>query len=70
MLQKLKQLPHNYLFVLVAGVYVWLVIEPCLIYHSFDAILPNAPPLYDFLTIRQLSLQKYGDFYRGLPDQV
>lgn len=44
MLQRLKQLPHNSLFYLVGAIYVWLAIEPCLIYHSFDAILPNAPP--------------------------
>ncbi len=36
-------LPQNLLFFLLCFLYLWLVVEPNLIYHSFGTILPDAP---------------------------
>lgn len=43
MLHRIKQVPHNPIFFLLAAGYVWLVVEPHLIYQCFGNILPDAP---------------------------
>ncbi len=43
MLKRIRQVPHNLPFLVLATVYLWLVIEPHLIYQSFGTILPDAP---------------------------
>ena len=40
---KAKWLPHHLLFFSLCLVYLWLVVEPNLIYHGFGTILPDAP---------------------------
>jgi hypothetical protein len=41
---RIKQFPHNLLFFLLSALYLWLVIEPHLIYQCFGTILPQAHP--------------------------
>jgi hypothetical protein len=36
-------MPHNLIFFLFCTVYLWVVIEPHLLYQSFGTILPHAP---------------------------
>ena len=36
--------PGNLIFFVLAFIYLWLVVEPHLIYHCFGTILPDAPP--------------------------
>ncbi|KPK44776.1 MAG: hypothetical protein AMJ65_02055 [Phycisphaerae bacterium SG8_4] len=43
MLQKVRQIPHNLIFLLSGLLYLWLVVEPRLIYQCFGTILPDAP---------------------------
>jgi hypothetical protein len=43
MLNRVKQIPHNLIFFLLAIFYLWLVVEPHLIYQCFGIILPDAP---------------------------
>ncbi|MFH1717074.1 MAG: DUF6057 family protein [Planctomycetota bacterium] len=43
MLHRIKQVPHNLIFFLVGMLYLWLVVEPRLIYQCFGTILPDAP---------------------------
>jgi len=40
---RVRQLPHNLLFFALGFVYLWLVVEPDLLYHCFGTILPAAP---------------------------
>jgi len=42
-LQRIKQVPHNLIFFSLAALYLWLVIEPHLIYQCFGSILADAP---------------------------
>jgi len=42
-LYKVKQVPHNLIFFLLCTAYIWLVIEPHLIYRCFGTILSDAP---------------------------
>ncbi|MHC4628107.1 MAG: DUF6057 family protein, partial [Planctomycetota bacterium] len=42
-LQRTKRIPHNLFFLLLAMFYLWLVVEPRLIYQCFGSILPDAP---------------------------
>jgi len=42
-LYKVKQVPHNLIFFLLCTAYIWLVIEPHLIYQCFGNILSDAP---------------------------
>jgi len=42
-LKRIRQVPHNLLFFALAALYLWLVIEPHLIYRCFGSILPDAP---------------------------
>jgi len=41
---RIKQFPHNPLFFLLSALYLWLVIEPHLIYQCFGTIIPQAHP--------------------------
>ena len=53
MLQRVRQIPHNLIFFVSAMLYLWLVIEPRLIYQCFGTILPDAPVFlagWSFLT--------------------
>ena len=43
MLQRMRQIPHNLIFFLSGMLYLWLVVEPRLIYQCFGTILPDAP---------------------------
>ena len=43
MLYRIRQVPHNLIFFLLAMLYLWLVVEPRLIYQCFGTILPEAP---------------------------
>ena len=43
MLYRIKQVPHNLIFFLLSSAYIWLVIEPHLIYSCFGSILSEAP---------------------------
>ena len=43
MLQRMKWLPKNPVFFVLCFIYLWLVVEPHLIYHCFGTILPTAP---------------------------
>ncbi len=43
MLQRMRQIPHNMIFFLSGMLYLWLVVEPRLIYQCFGTILPDAP---------------------------
>ena len=40
---RVRQLPHNLLFFALCFVYLWLIVEPNLIYHCFGTVLPQAP---------------------------
>jgi hypothetical protein len=41
---RIKQFPHNLIFFLLGALYLWLVVEPHLIYQCFGTILPDAYP--------------------------
>ena len=43
MVLRAKWIPQNLLFFVLCFVYLWLVVEPHLIYHAFGTILSNAP---------------------------
>ncbi len=43
MLYRIKQVPHNLILFLLAAAYLWLVVEPHLLYQCFGTILPDAP---------------------------
>ena len=43
MLHRIGQIPHNLIFFLLGMLYLWLVVEPRLIYQCFGTILPDAP---------------------------
>ena len=43
MLYRVKQVPHNLIFFLLGTAYIWLVIEPHLIYNCFGNVLSDAP---------------------------
>lgn len=43
MLHRIRQVPHNLIFFLAGMLYLWLVVEPRLIYQCFGTILPDAP---------------------------
>jgi hypothetical protein len=40
---RIKQFPHNLIFFSLAPAYIWLIIEPRLIYNCFGNILSDAP---------------------------
>ncbi|MFC1636648.1 DUF6057 family protein, partial [Planctomycetota bacterium] len=43
MLSRIRQIPHNLIFFVLVMLYLWLVVEPRLIYQCFGTILPDAP---------------------------
>jgi hypothetical protein len=43
MLHRIRQVPHNLIFFALGLLYLWLVVEPRLIYQCFGIILPDAP---------------------------
>ncbi|MHC4745115.1 MAG: DUF6057 family protein, partial [Planctomycetota bacterium] len=43
MLHRIEKVPHNPAFFLLGMLYLWLVVEPRLIYQCFGTILPDAP---------------------------
>ncbi len=43
MMLRARPLPHNLLFFALCFIYLWLVVEPDLLYHCFGTILPAAP---------------------------
>ncbi len=43
MLHRIRQIPHSLIFFLFGTLYLWLVVEPRLIYQCFGTILPDAP---------------------------
>jgi hypothetical protein len=43
MLHRIRQVPHSLIFFLFGMLYLWLVVEPRLIYQCFGTILPDAP---------------------------
>ena len=43
MLSRIRQIPHNLMFFLLALLCLWFVVEPRLIYQCFGTILPDAP---------------------------
>ena len=43
MMRRIRQIPHNLIFFVLGMLYLWLVVEPRLIYQCFGTILPDAP---------------------------
>ena len=62
MLYRIKQVPHNLVFFLFGAAYIWLVIEPNLIYHCFGTILPDAPTFITGWPFLEHSLSLPGGF--------
>ncbi len=62
MFNKIKQLPHNLILFLFGMLYLWLVIEPHLIYQCFGTILPNANPFTTGIPFLKNSLDLPGGF--------
>ena len=62
MLQRIAQVPRNLLFFLLAALYVWLVIEPHLIYQCFGTILPDAPRFVTGWAFLRAALGRPGGF--------
>jgi len=59
---RIKQFPHNLIFFLLGALYLWLVIEPHLIYQCFGTILPNAHPFVTGWPFLKNSLDLPGGF--------
>ena len=62
MFNKIKQFPHNLILFLFGMLYLWLVIEPHLIYQCFGTILPNANPFTTGIPFLKNSLDLPGGF--------
>ena len=62
MLYRVKQFPHNLLFFLLGAAYIWLAIEPHLIYNCFGNILSDAPIFITGWTFLKNSLSLPGGF--------
>lgn len=62
MFYRIKQFPHNLIFFLLGALYLWLVIEPHLIYQCFGTILPNAHPFVTGWPFLKNSLDLPGGF--------
>lgn len=62
MLHRIRQIPHNLIFFLLAMLYLWLVVEPRLIYQCFGIILPEAPIFLTGRTFLANSLRLPGGF--------
>jgi len=59
---KIKQFPHNLIFFLLGALYLWLVVEPHLIYQCFGTILPEAHPFVTGWSFLKNSLGLPGGF--------
>jgi len=59
---RIKQFPHNLIFFLLSALYLWLVIEPHLIYQCFGTILPDAHPFATGWPFLKNSLDLPGGF--------
>jgi len=59
---RIKQFPHNLIFFLLGALYLWLVIEPHLIYQCFGTILPDAHPFVTGWPFLKNSLDLPGGF--------
>ena len=61
-LYRIKQFPHNLIFFLSGALYLWLVIEPHLIYQCFGTILSYAHPFATGWSFLKNSLELPGGF--------
>ncbi|MFZ2147006.1 MAG: DUF6057 family protein [Sedimentisphaerales bacterium] len=59
---RIKRFPHNLIFFLLCYVYLWLFIEPHLIYHCFGTIIPDAPSFMTGWSFMKDSLGVPGGF--------
>ncbi|MHC4537489.1 MAG: DUF6057 family protein, partial [Planctomycetota bacterium] len=62
MFNRIRQFPHNLIFLLLGGLYLWLFIEPHLIYQCFGIILPDAHPFATGWLFLKNSLDLPGGF--------
>ena len=62
MFYRIKQFPHNLIFFLSGALYLWLVVEPHLIYQCFGTILPEAHPFATGRLFLKNSLDLPGGF--------
>jgi len=62
MLHRIRQVPQNLIFFLLAMLYLWLVVEPRLIYQCFGTILPGAPVFLTGWSFLARSLARPGGF--------
>ena len=62
MLYRIKQFPHNLIFFVSGALYLWLVVEPHLIYQCFGTILPDAHPFVTGWPFLKSSLDLPGGF--------
>jgi hypothetical protein len=62
MLNRVKQVPHNLIFFLLGTAYIWLFIEPHLIYNCFGNILSDASIFITGWTFLKNSLSLPGGF--------
>ena len=62
MFYRIKQFPHNPIFFLLGALYLWLVVEPHLIYQCFGTIIPNAHPFATGWPFLKNSLDLPGGF--------
>jgi hypothetical protein len=62
MRHRIRQAPHNPIFFLLVLLYLWLVVEPHLIYQCFGTILPDAPIFLTGWSFLKKSLHLPGGF--------
>jgi len=62
MLRSIRQIPHNLIFFLLGMLYLWLIVEPRLIYQGFGTILPDAPIFLTGWSFLENSLRLPGGF--------
>ncbi|MCP4608869.1 MAG: hypothetical protein GY845_09165 [Planctomycetes bacterium] len=62
MLYRIKQFPHNLIFLFSGALYLWLVVEPHLIYQCFGTILSYAHPFTTEWSFLKNSLDLPGGF--------
>ena len=62
MLHSIRQIPHNLVFFLLGMLYLWLIVEPRLIYQGFGTILPDAPIFLTGWSFLENSLRLPGGF--------
>ncbi|MBN2314978.1 MAG: hypothetical protein JXM79_13685 [Sedimentisphaerales bacterium] len=62
MLHRRQRIPHNLIFYVLVMLYLWLVVEPRLIYQCFGTILPDAPVFLTGWSFMSNSLHLPGGF--------